>query len=54
MSDTVPHSPYGYLNSALLLVTALNPGLLQQLAVLLLGHTLATLLDDRAHETLTR
>jgi len=54
MVDTLPPSPYGYLNSKLLLVTALDACLLQQLAVLLLGHALTTLLDDRAHETLTR
>jgi hypothetical protein len=53
MVDTMPHSLYGYLKRTLLLVTALDPGLLQQLAVLLLGHALTTLLDDRAHETLT-
>ncbi|KDN84922.1 hypothetical protein KCH_34490 [Kitasatospora cheerisanensis KCTC 2395] len=35
----------------LLLVATLNAGPLQKLAVLLLGHTLATLLDDRAHGT---
>ena len=29
--------------------TTLDTGLLQQLAMLLLGHTLASLLDDRAH-----
>ena len=34
--------------------TTLDARLLQQLAVLLLGHALATLLDDRTHETLTR
>lgn len=33
----------------LLLVTTLNSGLFQQLAVLLLCHPLTTLLDDRAH-----
>ena len=33
----------------LLLVAALNARLLQQLAVLLLRHPLASLLDDRAH-----
>jgi hypothetical protein len=54
MDDTLPPSPYGYLNAKLLLVTALDACLLQQLAVLLLGHALTTLLDDRAHETLTR
>jgi hypothetical protein len=54
MDDTLPPSLYGYLNEKLLLVTALDACLLQQLAVLLLGHALATLLDDRAHETLTR
>jgi hypothetical protein len=54
MDDTLPPSPYGYLNEKLLLVTALDACLLQQLAVLLLGHALTTLLDDRAHETLTR
>jgi hypothetical protein len=54
MDDTVPPSLYGYLIAKLLLVTALDPRLLQQLAVLLLGHALTTLLDDRAHETLTR
>src|SRR5581483_11735639 len=36
--------------AALLLVASLHAGLLQQLAVLLLRHALATLLDDRAHE----
>src|SRR5215475_14692930 len=36
---------------ALLLVPPLNARLPQQLAVLLLGHSLAALLDDRAHET---
>src|SRR5580658_8737606 len=35
----------------LLLVAALNARLLQQLAVLLLGHALTALLDDRAHGT---
>jgi hypothetical protein len=35
----------------LLLVSALDPSLLQQLAVLFLRHALAALLDDRAHET---
>jgi hypothetical protein len=35
----------------LLLVPALDTRLLQQLAVLLLGHALAALLDDRAHGT---
>src|ERR1700683_3301537 len=35
----------------LLLVAALDARLLQQLAVLLLGHALAALLDDRAHRT---
>src|SRR3954469_2724147 len=35
----------------LLLVAALHPGALQKLAVLLLGHALAALLDDRAHRT---
>src|SRR5580658_9830914 len=35
----------------LLLVPALDARLLQQLAVLLLCHALAALLDDRAHET---
>jgi hypothetical protein len=35
----------------LLLVTALDTGLLQELAVLLLRHPLATLLDNRTHET---
>jgi hypothetical protein len=54
MNDTVPPTSYGYANRTLLLVTALNAGLLQELAVLLLGHALTTLLDDRAHETLTR
>jgi hypothetical protein len=34
----------------LLLVTALNASLLEQLAVLLLRHPLAALLDDRTHE----
>jgi hypothetical protein len=34
-----------------LLVAALDARLLQQLAVLLLGHPLAALLDDRAHGT---
>ena len=34
----------------LLLGPALNPGLLQQLAVLLLRHPLAAFLDDRAHQ----
>jgi hypothetical protein len=39
---------------ALLLVSALDASLLQQLAVLLLGHPLAPLLDHRTHEgTLT-
>ena len=36
--------------AALLLVAALDAGLAQQLAVLLLRHPLAALLDDRAHE----
>src|SRR3954469_13498139 len=36
---------------ALLLVTALDASLLQQLAGLLLRHPLASLLDDRAHST---
>ena len=53
MDDTVPPSCFDYLNEKSLLVTALDPRLLQQLAVLLLGHALTTLLDDRAHETLT-
>src|SRR5579863_1563947 len=35
----------------LLLVPTLDARLLQQLAVLLLGHALAALLDDRAHGT---
>src|SRR5579872_7115929 len=35
----------------LLLVAALDARLLQQLAVLLLGHALAALLDNRAHGT---
>jgi hypothetical protein len=39
-------APGGYATSPLLLVPALDPRLLQQLAVLLLGHTLAALLDD--------
>jgi hypothetical protein len=34
----------------LLLVASLDARLLQQLAVLLLGHPLAPLLDDRTHE----
>ncbi|AEW95773.1 hypothetical protein SCATT_34020 [Streptantibioticus cattleyicolor NRRL 8057 = DSM 46488] len=34
----------------LLLVTALHPRALEQLAVLLLRHALAALLDDRAHD----
>jgi len=33
----------------LLLIAALDPGSTQQLAVLLLGHPLATLFDHRAH-----
>src|SRR5262249_62053250 len=37
--------------AALLLVPALHPGLPQQLAVLLLGHPLAALLDNRTHGT---
>src|SRR5579863_9239250 len=45
------HTPGPRSISWLLLVPALDAGLLQQLAVLLLGHALATLLDDRAHET---
>src|SRR5262249_20856018 len=40
----------GTLTSALLLVPALDPRPLQQLAVLLLRHPLAALLDDRAHQ----
>src|SRR6202035_3938108 len=36
---------------ALLLVSALDAGLLQQLAMLLLSHPLAALLDDGAHGT---
>jgi hypothetical protein len=36
--------------SSLAETTALDAGLLEQLAVLLLGHALATLLDDRTHE----
>jgi hypothetical protein len=35
---------------SLLLVPALNAGLLEQLAVLLLGHALAALLDHGPHE----
>jgi hypothetical protein len=35
----------------LLLVPALDTRFLQQLAVFLLGHALAALLDDRAHGT---
>ncbi|GLJ91432.1 hypothetical protein GCM10017589_40390 [Streptomyces poonensis] len=35
---------------ALLLVATLNAGALEQLAVLLLGHPLAPLLDNRAHD----
>ncbi|GAA3969125.1 hypothetical protein GCM10022630_07690 [Thermobifida alba] len=35
--------------AGLLLVTACDTGLLQQFAVLLLGHALAALLDDRTH-----
>jgi len=35
---------------SLLLVPTLNAGLLKQLAVLLLGHALAALLDDRPHK----
>jgi hypothetical protein len=54
MDDTVPPTSYAYLNWPLLLVAALDARLLQQLTVLLLGHALTTLLDDRAHETLTR
>jgi hypothetical protein len=38
---------------SLLLVPTLDAGLLEQLAVLLLGHALAALLDDRPHETTT-
>jgi hypothetical protein len=34
----------------LLLVTPLDARLLEQLAMLLLRHALATLLDDRTHE----
>jgi hypothetical protein len=41
----------GRVRESLLLVPALDAGLLEQLAVLLLGHTLAALLDDRPHET---
>ena len=37
----------------LLLVPALDARLLEQLAVLLLGHALTTLLDDRAHQATT-
>jgi hypothetical protein len=36
---------------ALLLIPALNAGLLEQLTVLLLSHPLAALLDDGAHGT---
>jgi hypothetical protein len=36
---------------SLLIVPALDAGLLEQLAVLLLGHALAALLDNRPHET---
>jgi hypothetical protein len=36
---------------SLLLVPALDARLLEQLAMLLLGHALAALLDDRPHET---
>jgi hypothetical protein len=39
--------------SRLLLVPALDARLLQQLTVLLLGHTLTALLDDRAHQATT-
>jgi hypothetical protein len=38
--------PGGLRRRGLLLVTPLDAGLLQQLAVLLLGHPLAALLDD--------
>src|SRR6516165_8293911 len=52
-----PHAPAGRPGSparrdaALLLVPPLNARLAQQLAVLLLGHPLAALLDDGAHDT---
>src|SRR5690242_584144 len=39
------------LKESLLLVPALDAGLLEQLAVLLLGHALAAFLDHRPHET---
>src|SRR6516162_7849794 len=44
------HPPAGG-DAALLLVPPLNARLAQQLAVLLLGHPLAALLDDGAHDT---
>jgi hypothetical protein len=52
MDDTGPY-PFtaGRPVWSLLLVAALDARLLQKLAVLLLGHPLAALLDDRAHGT---
>ena len=38
----------------LLLIATLVASLTKKLAVLLLGHTLATLLDNRTHEDLTK
>jgi len=38
----------------LLLIATLVASLTKKLAVLLLGHTLAALLDDRTHEDLTK
>jgi len=46
-----PAAPGPGPRESLLLVPALDAGLLEQLAVLLLGHALAALLDDRPHET---
>src|SRR3954464_2331629 len=45
----VTRTTAGGTGAALLLVASLDAGLLQQLAVLLLRHPLASLLDDRTH-----
>src|SRR4029077_8719480 len=46
----MPGDPGAGTRESLLLVPALDAGLLEQLAVLLLGHALAALLDHRPHE----
>src|SRR4029077_12592033 len=46
----MPGYPGTGTKESLLLIPALDAGLLEQLAVLLLGHALAALLDHRPHE----